>query len=65
MERKFATVLFVDLVGSTSLLTRTDPEVFRRRIRSFLDEVRACVEMQERHEPFVERHRLGIASGLG
>ena len=45
MERKFATVLFVDLVGSTSLLTRTDPEVFRRRIRSFLDEVRACVEL--------------------
>src|SRR5919201_1957619 len=45
MERKFATVLFVDLVDSTSLLTRTDPEVFRRRIRSFLDEVRACVKL--------------------
>jgi class 3 adenylate cyclase len=44
VERKLATVLFVDLVGSTSLLSRTDPEVFRRRLRSFLDAVRSCVE---------------------
>src|SRR5437868_14968787 len=57
MERKFATVLFVDLVGSTSLLTRTDPEVFRRRIRSFLDKVRACVE---RHGGILEE-RAGDA----
>src|SRR5947209_8094872 len=57
MERKLATVLFVDLVGSTSLLTRTDPEVFRRRIRSFLDQVRSCVE---RHGGILEE-RAGDA----
>ncbi|HZD78952.1 MAG TPA: zinc-ribbon domain-containing protein [Actinomycetota bacterium] len=29
MERKFATALFADLVGSTALAERTDPEVVR------------------------------------
>ena len=30
MERKLATVLFVDLVGSTALVAASDPEVARR-----------------------------------
>jgi hypothetical protein len=29
MERKLATVLFADLVGSTQLVASTDPEVVR------------------------------------
>ena len=39
MERKLATVLFVDLVGSTGLLTASDPEVVRRRVTGFFDAV--------------------------
>ena len=31
MERKLATVLFVDLVDSTALVGAVDPEVVRRR----------------------------------
>src|ERR671938_1403847 len=43
MERKLATVLFVDLVDSTSLLTGADPEVVRRRVQRFFDRVSHCV----------------------
>jgi class 3 adenylate cyclase/tetratricopeptide (TPR) repeat protein len=43
MERKLATVLFVDLVDSTALVTGTDPEVVRRRVQSFFDRVSHCV----------------------
>ena len=43
VERKLATVLFVDLVGSTELVTGTDPEVVRRRVTRFFDEVTHCV----------------------
>jgi class 3 adenylate cyclase len=32
MERKLATVLFVDLVDSTMLVADADPEVVRRRV---------------------------------
>src|SRR5687767_9262738 len=32
MERKLATVLFIDLVDSTSIVTASDPEVVRRRV---------------------------------
>ena len=39
MERKLATVLFVDLVDSTELIADTDPEVVRRRVSRFFDEV--------------------------
>ena len=39
MERKLATVLFVDLVDSTELVADTDPEVVRRRVSRFFDEV--------------------------
>ena len=43
MERKFATVLFVDLVGSTDLVADTDPEVVRRRVGRFFDQVSHCI----------------------
>src|SRR5262245_114518 len=39
VERKLATVLFVDLVGSTALVTGTDPEVARRRVQQYFDRV--------------------------
>jgi class 3 adenylate cyclase/tetratricopeptide (TPR) repeat protein len=43
MERKLATVLFVDLVGSTELVSGTDPEVARRRVQQYFDKVSHCV----------------------
>src|ERR687893_2709134 len=43
MERKLATVLFVDLVGSTELVSATDPEVARRRVQQYFDKVSHCV----------------------
>ena len=43
MERKLASVLFVDLVDSTVELARTDPEVVRLRINRFFDQVEHCV----------------------
>lgn len=44
MERKLATVLFVDLVGSTALVASADPEVVRRRVNRYFAEVTNCVE---------------------
>jgi class 3 adenylate cyclase/tetratricopeptide (TPR) repeat protein len=43
VERKLATVLFVDLVASTDLVAGSDPEVVRRRVTSFFDSVATCV----------------------
>ncbi len=43
MERKLATVLFVDIVDSTGLVTGTDPEVVRRRVNQFFEMVSQCV----------------------
>ncbi len=43
MERKLASVLFVDLVDSTTEVARTDPEVVRMRINRFFDQVEHCV----------------------
>jgi class 3 adenylate cyclase/tetratricopeptide (TPR) repeat protein len=43
MERKLATVLFVDIVDSTRLVSGTDPEVVRRRVTRFFDTVSQCV----------------------
>src|SRR5438874_10975610 len=43
MERKLATVLFVDLVDSTALLADSDPEVVRRRVSRFFDQVSHCI----------------------
>nr|MBA2358956.1 tetratricopeptide repeat protein [Actinomycetota bacterium] len=44
MERKLATVLFIDLVDSTSLVAASDPEVVRRRVTGFFEQVARCVE---------------------
>src|SRR5689334_21805308 len=43
MERKLATVLFVDLVDSTALVTGSDPEVVRRRVQAYFERVSRCV----------------------
>ena len=43
MERKLATVLFVDLVGSTQLVASADPEVVRSRLTRFFDQVSHCI----------------------
>ncbi len=43
MERKLATVLFVDLVGSTELVSASDPEIVRRQVTRFFDRVSHCV----------------------
>jgi len=45
VERKLATVLFADLVGSTELIASADPEVVRRRVTRFFDRVSHCVEL--------------------
>jgi class 3 adenylate cyclase/tetratricopeptide (TPR) repeat protein len=52
MERKLATVLFVDLVDSTSLVTRADPEVVRRRVTEYFETVSHCVAV---HGGIVEK----------
>jgi class 3 adenylate cyclase/tetratricopeptide (TPR) repeat protein len=43
MERKLATVLFVDLVDSTALVAAADPEVVRRRVQKYFERVSHCV----------------------
>ena len=45
MERKLATVLFVDLVDSTEFLAGTDPEIVRRRVTTFFDGVADCIQV--------------------
>jgi len=45
MERKLATVLFVDLVASTELVAGADPEVVRRRVTTFFDAVARCIDV--------------------
>src|SRR5689334_8762838 len=52
MERKLATVLFVDLVGSTALVSVTDPEIVRRRVTRFFEHVSRCVTV---HGGIVEK----------
>src|SRR5881275_1637376 len=44
MERKLATVLFADLVGSTEFVSDQDPEITRRRVTAFFDAVSGCIE---------------------
>ena len=44
MERKLATVIFVDLVDSTSLVSASDPEIVRRRVTRYFDQVSHCIE---------------------
>src|SRR5215208_6792174 len=43
MERKLATVLFVDLVDSSGFVSGTDPEVTRRRVTRYFDQVSRCI----------------------
>src|SRR5436309_4382404 len=43
MERKLATVLFVDIVSSTEHLSGVDPEVARRRVTRFFEQVSHCI----------------------
>ena len=43
MERKLATVLFADMVGSTKLVASADPEVVRARLTRFFDQVAGCI----------------------
>jgi class 3 adenylate cyclase/tetratricopeptide (TPR) repeat protein len=52
--RKTATVIVCDLVGSTPLAARLDPETFRRVIGRFFAEARQAFE---RHEGTVQEHR--------
>src|SRR5256885_4177313 len=44
MERKLATVLFVDLVSSTEFVAGQDPEITRRRVTTFFDGVSRCIQ---------------------
>ena len=44
MERKLATVLFVDLVGSTQLVASADPEVVRSRLERFFEQISHCID---------------------
>ena len=50
MERKLATVLFVDLVESTRLLSASDPEIVRRRVTRFFQQVSRCIEHHARRD---------------
>ncbi len=52
MERKLATVLFVDIVDSSHLVTEMDPEVVRRRVNRFFETVSRCVTV---HGGIVEK----------
>jgi class 3 adenylate cyclase/tetratricopeptide (TPR) repeat protein len=51
-QRKVVTVLFCDLVGSTSLGETTDPEALRARMRGYFEDLRSIVE---RHGGTVEK----------
>src|ERR671939_399226 len=53
MERKLATVLFVDLVGSTALVAGQDPEVTRRRVTQFFERASRCIRL---HGGTVEKY---------
>src|SRR5215831_1895226 len=52
-ERRHLTVLFCDLVGSTALATRLDPEELRDLIRGYQ---RVCTEVIERFEGHVAQY---------
>ena len=52
-ERRQLTVLFADLMESTSLSERLDPEVLRRLIRSYQE---ACVEVMRRFEGYLAQY---------
>ena len=57
MERKLATVLFVDLVDSTALVAGADPEVVRRRVHAVLRAASRIASTPRRHRREVRRRR--------
>src|SRR5512133_2773235 len=52
-ERKIATMLFADLVGSTELATELDPEDLRGRLEPFFEAARSALEQ---HGGTVEKY---------
>src|SRR5258705_10775154 len=52
MQRKVVTVLFCDVVGSTSLGERTDPEVLRTLLARYFEHMKEAIE---RHGGTVEK----------
>jgi class 3 adenylate cyclase/tetratricopeptide (TPR) repeat protein len=55
VERRLLSVLFCDLVGSTALSTRLDPEELREALRVYRETVVGCIN----------RHRGFVASYMG
>ena len=53
VERRQLSVMFVDLVGSTALAARLDPEAFRAAIRTYQD---VCAKYVSRYEGFVAKY---------
>jgi class 3 adenylate cyclase/tetratricopeptide (TPR) repeat protein len=45
VERKLATVLFVDLVDSTSLLAGADPEIVRRKVTEYFESASERIQL--------------------
>jgi class 3 adenylate cyclase/tetratricopeptide (TPR) repeat protein len=44
VERKLATVVFIDLVDSTGFVVNADPEIVRRRVNEYFDRASQCIE---------------------
>ena len=57
-ERRQLTVMFCDLVGSTALSARIDPEDLRSIITAYH---RCCTELIERNGGFVAKYMGGVA----
>src|SRR5256885_178093 len=53
MQRKVVTVLFCDVVGSTSLGERTDPEVLRTLLARYFEHMKEAVERHGAGEKFL------------
>lgn len=52
-ERRQLTVLFCDLVGSTALSTRLDPEELRDLVRAYQQ---TCAEVIQRHDGYIAQY---------
>ena len=52
-ERRQLTVMFCDLVGSTALAERHDPEDFREVVNSFLA---CCADVAKRFDGYIARY---------
>jgi hypothetical protein len=60
-ERRQLTVMFCDLVGSTELAQRLDPEQYRELVRAYQA---ACAEVIQRYDGHIAQY-LGQASARG